>query len=149
MYTGQSWDVSKVTNMHRRTQLTSLIDALQSRLSSQEPANRSLVSLLNSLAAHLAMHFEMEKSENPFAEAGRRNGRWGDEIKRLKSERAAILADVDDMIGLARLAFMHKQPTEPLLRRYQAFENRFAHHEAAEQELIRDILAADPSLAEN
>lgn len=149
MHTGQSCDVSKVTNMQRRTQLTSLIDALHTRLNASEPANRSLVSLLNSLAAHLAMHFEMEKSEQSFAEALGQNGRWADEVKRLESERAALLADVNNMIGLARLAFMHKQSAAPLVRGYQEFENRFAQHEAAERELVRKILVADPSLAEN
>jgi hypothetical protein len=55
---------------------------------------------------------------------------------------------VDDLIGLARLAFIHKQSTDLLARRYRTFEDRFAEHEAAEKRLVQDALAADPSLAE-
>ena len=148
MYAGQTWDVAKVMNKQHATHLSSLIDALESRLNSQEPANRSLVSLLNSLAAHLEMHFELEKPEKGFAAALARNGRFASEVKRLESERSAILSDVDDLIGLARLAFIHKQSTDLLARRYRAFEDRFAEHEAAEKRLVQEVLAADPSLAE-
>jgi transcriptional antiterminator Rof (Rho-off) len=148
MYAGQSWDVVKVMNKQKATHLSSLIDALDSRLNSDEPANRSLVSLLNSLAAHLEMHFELEKPEKYFAAAAAHNGRINSEAKRLESEREALLCDVDDMIAMARLAFIHKQPIEPLVNRYRAFEDRFIEHEAAEKKLVQEILSADPSLAE-
>lgn len=148
MYAGPDWDVAKVMNKQKATHLSSLIDALDSRLRSQEPANRSLVSLLNSLAAHLEMHFELEKPDKSFAAMAVHNGRVGSEIRRLESERAALLSDVDDMIGMARLAYVHKQPTAPLASRYRAFEDRFAEHEAAEKKLVQEVLSADPSLAE-
>ena len=148
MYAGQSWDVSKVMNKQKASHLNSLIDALDSRLNSQEPANRSLISLLNSLAAHLEMHFELEKPEKGLAAAATRNGRVGSELHRLESERTALLTDVDDMIAMAKLAFIHKQPTEPLARRFRAFEDRFTAHEEAEKKLVQDVLSADPSLAE-
>ena len=148
MYAGHSWDVAKVMNKQKATHLSALIDALDTRLSSQEPANRSLVSLLNSLAAHLEMHFELEKPEKGFTAVAVHNGRFGGEFRRLESERAALLSHVDDMIGMARLAFIHKQPTGPLANRYREFEHRFAEHEAAEKKLVQEVLSADPSLAE-
>jgi hypothetical protein len=135
-------------NKQKATQLTSLIDALDSRLKSQEPANRSLVSLLNSLAAHLEMHFELEKPEKGLAAAATRNGRVGGEFHRLESEREILLSDVDDMIGMAKVAFTHKQSIYPLATRFQAFEDRFAAHEVAEKKLLQDVLSVDPSLAE-
>jgi hypothetical protein len=148
MYAGQSWDIAKVMNKQKATHLSSLLDALESRLRSQEPANRSLVSLLNSLAAHLEMHFELEKPDKSLTVAATRNGRVGSEFHRLESERGVLLADVDDMIGMAKVALVHKQPTEPLARRFQSFEERFAAHEAAEKKLVQDVLSVDPSLAE-
>lgn len=148
MYTTQSWDASKVMNKPKTTQLNALIDALHTRLKSQEPANRSLVSLLNSLAAHLEMHFELEKPGKSLTVAATRNGRVGSEVHRLESEREILLADVDDMIDMAKVAFMHKQSVDPLARRFQGFEERFAAHEAAEKRLVQDVLSVDPSLAE-
>jgi hypothetical protein len=148
MYADESWDVSGVMKKQNATQLSSLIDALQSRLNSREPVNRSLVSLLNSLAAHLAMHFELQRAEEGIVAAAVHNGRLGSEIRRLESERAALVSDVDDMIGMARLAFHHKQTIEPLASRYQAFESRFAALEAAGKRLVEELRSADPSLAE-
>lgn len=148
MYAGQSWNFSKVMNKQKATQLSSLIDALESRLKSQEPANRSLISLLNSLAAHLEMHFELEKSDKGVAVAAIRKARAGSEFHRLESERGALLNEVEDMIGMAKVAFNHMQPIETLAKRFQAFENRFSAHEAAEKKLVQEVLSADPSLAE-
>jgi hypothetical protein len=135
-------------NNQKATQLSALIDALDSRLRSQEPANRSLVSLLNSLASHLEMHFELEKPERGLAAVATRNGRVGSEFHRLESDREALLCDVRDMIGMAKVAFVHKQSIEPLARKFQVFESRFAAHEAAEKKLLQEVLSADPSVAD-
>ena len=144
MHAGPSWDISKVTSKPKHTHLNSLIEALESRLNSCEPANRSLVSLLNSLAAHLEMHYELERPEKSFATTSLRTSQFAYEIKRLEGEREAILCDVDDMIGMARLAFNEKRDTKPLAERYFAFQRRFAEHEAAEKKLIQDVLCASP-----
>ena len=148
MYGEHSWDAAKAMNNQNATHLSSLIDALEYRLNSLEPANRSLVSLLSSLAAHLEMHFELEKPERELAVAAIRSARLNTEIRRLQAEREAIHADVEEMVSMARLAFIHKQPTEPLAKRYHAFVERFAQHEAAEKKLLLEVLDADPSMAE-
>ncbi len=146
MHAGPTWDVSKVTSKPKHTHLSSLIEALESRLNSHEPANRSLVSLLNSLAAHLEMHFELETPEKNFTNTALRNSRFAFEIQRLEREREAILCDVDDMIGMARLAFKEKRDIKPLVERYFAFQRRFAEHEAAEKKLVQEVFCANPGL---
>lgn len=148
MYTDQSWDVAKLMSKQKPTHLNSLIDALDSRLNSQEPANRSLVSLLNSLAAHLEMHFELERPEQDKSLIVNHNVKYSDALHSLELERTELLSEVEEMIAMARLAFIHKQSTEPLAVRYRAFQDRFARHEAAEKKLIQDVLSADPSMAE-
>jgi hypothetical protein len=144
MHAGPSWDVSKVTSKPKHTHLSSLIEALESRLNSYEPANRSLVSLLNSLAAHLEMHFKLERPEKNFTTTALRTSQFAYEFKQLEEEREAILCDVDDMIGMARLAFNEKRDTKPLAERYFAFQRRFADHEAAEKKLVQGVLCANP-----
>lgn len=146
MNAGPPWDLSKVTNKPKHTHLNSLIEALETRLNSSEPANRSLVSLLNSLAAHLEMHFELEQPEKNFTTTAQRDSRFASEIQRLVREREAILCDVDDMIGMARLAFKEKRDIQPLAERYFAFQRRFAEHEAAEKKLLQDVFSAHPVL---
>jgi hypothetical protein len=146
MYAGQTWNVMNFKPRQGNTLLNSLIDALESRLNSREPANRSLVSLFNSLASHLEMYFELEVPEENFAEAARRSPQFVAEVKRLEAERKALLADVDLMIGLAKLAFVEKRDVGALTERYRLFQRRFAEHEAAEKKLVQDVFAANPAL---
>ncbi|MDZ4658889.1 MAG: hypothetical protein SH868_15040 [Bythopirellula sp.] len=146
MYARPCWDVDKITHKQKHTHLNSLIEALETRLKSSEPANRSLVSLLNSLAAHLEMHFELEKPDKNFTTTALGNSRFVYEIQRLEREREAILCDVDDMIDMARLAFKEKRDIQPLAKRYFAFQGRFAEHEAAEKKLLQEVFSAHPVL---
>ena len=146
MYAGQTWNVTNFKPRQGNTLLNSLIDALESRLNSHEPANRSLVSLFNSLASHLEMYFELEVPEENFTEAARRSPQFVEEIKRLEGERKALMAEVEYMIGLAKLAFVEKRDVDALAERYRLFQRRFAEHEAAEKKLVQDVFAASPAL---
>jgi hypothetical protein len=146
MYAGPTWNTFEFTNRHKHTPLRSLIDALESRLNSREPANRSLVSLLNSLGSHLKMHFELEKPEKNFMAAAMCDTRFADEIIEQKQARETLLCDVDGMIDMARLAFTENRATGPLAERYFAFQRRFADHEAAEKKLVQDVFGANPAL---
>ncbi len=146
MYAGQTWNVMNFKSRQGNTLLNSLIDALESRLNSHEPANRSLVSLFNSLASHLEMYFELEVPEENFEEAARRSPQFLEEVKRLEADRKALLAEVGVMIGMAKLAFVEKRDVKPLAERYRQFQRGFALHEAAEKKLIQNVFATDPTL---
>ena len=123
--------------------LHSLLDALESRFASQELANRSLVSLLNSLASHLQTHFEFEESEDYFSSLSKRAPRLSSEIARLQAEHHELLREVDDMIAKARVAFAEHKQTPTLACQYIEFLKQFEEHEAAEKKLLQEAYNLD------
>jgi hypothetical protein len=146
MPTVHSWINSKASNKQQNDLLHSLLDALESRFTSNELANRSLVSLLNSLASHLQMHFEWDESDVSLSGLERRAPELVAEVAALKREQAEILHDLDVLIGLARLAFAEKQDTKSLADRYQAFETKFSEHEFSEKRLLQKAYGSHPDL---
>ena len=148
MSTVPTWLNSRVTNRQQSDLLHSLLDTLDSRFASNEPANRSLVSLLNSLASHLQMHFEWDESDISFAGLEGRAPELASEIQQLKVEQNELMHDVGVLIGLARLAFAERQGTQSLQDRYQAFQRKFAAHEAAEKNLLQTAFSSHPDLVD-
>jgi hypothetical protein len=146
MLTVHPWNNSNNTSKQQNNLLNSLLDALEIRFASDEPANRSLVSLLNSLASHLQMHFEWNESDINFAGLERRAPWLAGNIEQLKSEQQQLLHDVEVLIGLARLAFAEKQDIKSLADRYQALETKFAEHEAVEKKLLQQAFSSNPAL---
>ncbi len=118
--------------------LHSLLEAISSRLESREKANRSLVSLLNSLAAHLQTHFEFEESDDFFANLHRRAPRLTSQVSQLQAEHREMLEEVDLLIELARIAFVAERAPRELANRYQAFRAKFREHEATESRLLEE-----------
>lgn len=138
-----TWASTPEAVSHQVAILKSLLDALRSRLDSREPANRSLVSLLNSLACHLQMHFELEESDEYFGRLLREAPHSSGEIARLRAEHAALLSTVDEMIKQARTDFSNHVVPGSLRKDYRGFYQRFAEHETAERKLLQETYNVD------
>ncbi len=137
---------SSIPSTQQSDLLHSLLDTLENRFASNELADRSLVSLLTSLASHLQMHFEWDECDVSFGGLEKRAPELASDIEQLKNEQAQLLHDVDVLIGLARLAFAEKQGTKSLADRYRAFQSKFAEHEATEKKLLQTAFNSNPGL---
>ena len=137
---------SRTSSVQQSDLLHSLLDTLESRFASNEQANRSLVSLLSSLASHLQIHFEWDECDVSFGGLEQRVPELAGDIEQLKNEQAQLLHDVDVLIGLTRLAFAEKQGTRSLADRYRAFQSRFNEHEATEKRLLQTAFNSNPNL---
>ena len=124
----------------QHAQIESLVQALDSRFASRQRANRSLVSLLNSLTAHLQMHFELEEDECYFAEVVKKAPSLGPEVERLVHEHALLLAEASRLVELSKEAFSKCADTAELANRFESFRERLRKHELAECELVEVAL---------
>lgn len=138
-----SWLNSPNAVKQQHAILNSLLDALESRLQSHEPANRSLVSLFNSLACHLQMHFEFEESDELLSGLVRHAPRLSGQIARLRAEQTELLTSVDTLIEKARRAFAHHCQATDVARLYSEFQRQFTEHEEAEQRVLKEASGID------
>lgn len=145
MASSHSWGTLRNPRAKQYDLLHSLLDSLVSRLASNEPADHSLVSLLNSLACHLQMHFEWDESEISFSGLEQRAPILAREIQGLKSEQIDLLHEVDVLIGLAKLACSEKRPANSLAERYAAFRTEFDRHEHSEKYIVQQAFNTNPA----
>ena len=124
----------------QHAQIESLIQALDSRFASHQRANRSLVSLLNSLTAHLQMHFELEEDECYFAEVVKSSPSLRPKVDRLVHEHGLLLAEASHLVELSREAFAKRADTKDLAEQFKNFRDRLKGHEHAECELVEEAL---------
>ncbi|MCG8449064.1 MAG: hemerythrin domain-containing protein [Pirellulales bacterium] len=120
-------------------QIKALVNALDSRFDSHQPANRSLVSLLNSLACHLQMHFEWEEEDGYFAAVAQQAPKLGREVDRLLSQHSALLTEVSELVQMSREAFAKRIETHKLAKSFRNFREQLLKHERAETDLLRAV----------
>jgi hemerythrin len=131
-----SWIHSTSVVMQQHAMLYSLLNALESRFASSEKANRSLVSLLNSLATHMQTHFEFEDSEELFVSLARMDHQLAAPIEQLRTEHHDMLAAVHTMIEQARQAFREDRLPLEAAAEFRKFCQWFVQHEDEERRLL-------------
>jgi hypothetical protein len=138
------WNKTAYPRVKQCDLLHSLLDTLECRFTSHEPADNSLVSLLNSLASHLETHFEWDECGINLAGLDDRAPLLVGNIEQLKSEQREILHEVGILIGLAKLANSEKKAPSTLAGRFADLRNLFATHEKAVKEILQQAFRANP-----
>jgi hemerythrin len=122
-------------------QIEALVEALESRFDSHRKANRSLVSLMNSLAVHLQMHFEMEEEDTYIALVAQRCSILADEIDRIFQQHNHLLKEVSRLVESAREAFNGNLETAELAERFRLFRKQLLCHEREEVNFLHAAYA--------
>lgn len=138
------WNKTAYQRVKQCDLLHSLLDTLECRFASHEPADHSLVSLLNSLQSHLETHFEWDECGINLAGLDDRAPLLIGNIEQLKAEQRQILHEVEILIGLARLAHSEKKAPITLAERFADLRHRFATHERAVKELLQQAFRVNP-----
>jgi len=131
------------TIARQHIQIEALVDALTSRFDAGKAATRNLVSLLNSLAAHLETHFELEEENDYFGYILTREPRLAERVDNLRKEHEVLRAGVDELVDLARYAFAKNSETTELVARFEKFREQLLKHEKAEVDLIQEAYTCD------
>ena len=131
------------TIARQHVMIEALADALVSRFDAGKAASRNLVSLLNSLAAHLEMHFELEEEDEYFGYVLRRAPRLSERVSQLLREHAGMKSEVDELVTMARQAFAENGDTRELATRFRRFREHLLNHEKAEIDLLQEAYTCD------
>jgi len=131
------------TIARQHIQINALVDALSSRFDSEKMATRNLVSLLNSLAAHLETHFELEEEDEYFGSILVRAPRLAERVENLLHQHKVLRADVDQLVDLARAVFASHGDTSELASRFRNFKKQLLNHEKAENDLFQEAYTCD------
>ena len=126
------------TIARQHIQIEALVDALNNRLDSGCVATRNLVSLFNSLAAHLEFHFELEEEEDYFANILARAPQLAAQVDALLQDHVAILGEVSRLVEEARRAFADQLDTTELASQFVLFRQKLLDHEGAEIALLKE-----------
>jgi len=124
-------------------QIEALVDALSSRFAAEKMATRNLVSLINSLAAHLEIHFELEEENKYFGHVLRRAPRFSNRVDQLLRQHETLKTEVDALVKMARQAFAEKGDVTELASQFQEFRKQLLDHERAEVTLLQETYTCD------
>jgi len=124
-------------------QIEALVDALSSRFDSEQVASRNLVSLINSLAAHLEMHFELEEENEYFGIVLKRSPHLSGRVGQLLRQHETLQAEVDELVSKARQALADGDDVTELATRFRKFRKLLLDHERAEIDLLQEAYTCD------
>lgn len=124
-------------------QIEALVEALHTRFEAGKKVTRNLVSLLNSLTAHLEMHFEMEEEHGYFEELIQRAPRLSDHVNTLLKQHSELLSESCKLVEIARKAFADDVESLELLERFKRFRLKLLGHEKAEIDLLQEAYTRD------
>lgn len=133
--------LNSVQSLQRQhCQIEALLEALESRLECHEIANRSLVSLFNSLATHLQIHFELEE-DFYFSGVIPRNAKFSKEGDRLMREHDKILNAAKELVEVSRETFSKSLNLNHLTELFEAFCKRLRAHEQEEDRFLDSVFS--------
>jgi len=131
------------TIARQHAQIEALVDALSSRFDAEKKATRNLVSLINSLAAHLEMHFELEEEDGYFGFVLTRAPRLSNRVDQLLRQHASLQAEVDELVEMARRVFAEDRDATELAASFRKFRKRLLDHEKSEIDLLQEAYTCD------
>jgi len=134
---------SNSTIARQHIQIEALVDALSSRFDSEQVATRNLVSLINSLAAHLEMHFELEEENEYFGLVLKRSPHLSERVNQLLRKHETLKTEVDELVTMARQALAEEDDVTELATRFQKFRKLLLDHERAEIDLLQESYTCD------
>ena len=134
---------SNSTIARQHDQIESLIEALSSRFETEKIASRNLVSLLNSLAAHLEMHFELEEENEYFGFVLKESPHLSERVDQLLHQHEVLKTEVDHLVSMARQALDDNAEVAELATKYEDFRKMLLEHEHAEIELLQESYSRD------
>jgi len=119
------------------------MDVLRSRFESETTASRNLVSLMNSLAAHLEMHFEMEEEHEYFGYVLNRAPRLSAQVNQLLLQHETLKTEVHHLVTIARKTFAESGNVAKLATRFDRFRKQLLDHERVEVNLLQEASRRD------
>ena len=123
--------------------MKSLLTAISCRFENSREPSRNLVSLLNSLAFHLQTHFEFEEEEDYFPALVQLAPRKAAVVEQLMQEHREMLAEVEDLIQIARDDLDTAKDTTDLANQFARFREMLEAHEHEENLLLQDVYTED------
>lgn len=130
-----------IRQQHQR--LHSLLEAIENRCRHERKPTRNLVSLLNALAVHLQTHFELEESDGYLSNLVKLSPGLSSAVERVLREHDDLLAEVNELVTMAREAFACNHDTAGLAERFSKFKSKLSAHEQEENKLIQDTYHLD------
>ncbi len=127
----------------QHVQLEALLETLRSRFHAGNKVDRSLVSLLSALAAHMQNHFEFEEADEYFAGLVHSAPRLASRVERLLQQHTSLLADALELVDLARKSLAGGGDTTNLTDRFAQLRTQLLTHEAAEKKLLHEAYSRD------
>ena len=124
-------------------QIEALVEALHRRFETGKKISRNLVSLLNSLTAHLENHFEMEEEGGYFSELVQRAPRLSERLNSLLKQHGELLRESREMVELAREALAEEKESPELSERFDQFRKKLLGHEKAEINMLQEAYTRD------
>ncbi len=131
------------TIARQHIQIEALVDALSSRFEAEEMATRNLVSLINSLAAHLEMHFELEEENEYFSHVLNRAPHLSERVEQLLRQHETLKSEVDELVMMARRALAENGDATELAAQFSRFRKQLLNHERAEVNLLQEAYTCD------
>jgi len=116
---------------------------LSSRFDTETRATRNLVSLINSLAAHLEMHFELEEENEFFGDVVNQSPRFCNHVTQLLMQHEALETEVEGLVKMARRVFAEQDDMTQLAARFGRFRKQLLDHERAEIDLLQEAYNRD------
>jgi len=143
MSTANSHLCPNSTIARQHVQIKALVDALSSRFDTEKTATRNLVSLINSLAAHLEMHFELEEENDCFDFVLRQAPRLSERVDQLLRQHTTLKTEVDALVTMARQALAEGGDVTKIASRFGKFRKQLLDHERAEIDLLQEAYTLD------
>jgi len=143
MFAANSHQCSNSTIARQHIQIGALVDALSSRFDAEKMVTRNLVSLINSLAAHLEMHFELEEENEYFDLVLRRAPRLSNHVDQLLRQHTTLKTEVDALLTMARHALAEGGDVTEIAPRFGMFRKQLLDHERAEIDLLQEAYTRD------
>lgn len=141
LYPTDHASASTLRQQHER--LNSLLEAIKNRLSRERKPSRNLMSLLNALAVHLQTHFELEESDGYLSNLVKVSPALSPAVDRVLRGHNDLLAEVTDLVTLARRDFAINHDTADLAHRFSKFQTRLQAHEHEKNALIQEAYNLD------
>ena len=138
-----SGKLSESAIQRQHDQLRSLLEAIAHRFEHDRNPTRNLVSLLNSLAGHLQMHFELEESDGYFSQLSSKRPDLSATVEKILREHVEMLKAVDYLVVTARENLARGHDTTELAESFDCFREQFNRHEHEENKLIQEIYNVD------
>ncbi len=143
MFAANSHQCPNTTIARQHDQIEALIDAISSRFDVEKMATRNLASLINSLAAHLEMHFELEEENEYFDLVLRQAPRLSNHVDQLLQQHTTLKTEVDALVTMARRALAEGGDVTKIASRFGKFRKKLLDHERAEIDLLQEAYTRD------